>query len=373
VLATAQQTPAALAQRLELPVVFAATAGRYLLHVLPGVRSELNYWRSRAASIPNPKLRHHALQALGKRGNIEGAGLFATLAPASHRRRTIRALVAFQTAYNYLDALSELPSNDPIANGEQLHQALLTALHSDAEHPDYYAQHPDTGDGGYLTEIVERCRSAVTALPSYDAIAPAALQAAGRIAGFQALNLNEHQGGHDALKRWAIDATPGGSGLQWWETAAAGGSSLAVHALIAAAADSDLDSWEAGEVDSAYFPWLGALHSLLDSLVDRQEDHERGQRSLLDHYQSRAQTVLALDALAYRARTATEGLPAPHAHRVVLTAMCSYYLSAPECYTAEAQTITRSLTQALGLPLEIAILMFRTRRLAARLTHGAYT
>ena len=158
--------------------------------------------------IPNPKLRHHALQALGKRGNIEGAALFATLAPASHRGRTIRALVAFQTAYNYLDALCELPSNDPIANGEQLHQALLTALHPDSEHPDYYAQHPDTGDGGYLATIVERCRSAVTALPSYDAIAPTAREAAGRIVDFQALNLNEHQGGHDALKRWATELTP---------------------------------------------------------------------------------------------------------------------------------------------------------------------
>jgi len=374
VLAPAQQTPPTLAQRLELPSVFAATVGRYLLCVLPHVRSELNYWRSSAAEIPNPKLRHHALQALGKRGNIEGAALFATLAPASHRRRTIRALVAFQTAYNYLDALSELPSNDPIANGEQLHQALLTALHSDAEHPDYYAHNPDTGDGGYLATIVERCRSAVTALPSYDAIAPAAREAAGRIVDFQALNLSEHQGPHDALKRWATEVTPASSGLQWWETAAGAGSSLAVHALIAAAADSHLDSWEAREIARAYFPWLGALHSLLDSLVDRHEDHERGQRSLLDYYHSQPETAVALDALGYRARTATECLSDAHAHRVLLTAMCSYYLSAPQCETAEAQAVTDRLTQALGLPLEIAILLFRARRIAATFAaHGSYT
>jgi tetraprenyl-beta-curcumene synthase len=363
----------AVPERFELPAVFAATVVRYLLQVLPNVRSELNDWRTRADEIPNPKLRHHALQALGKKGNIEGAALFATFAPASHRRRTIRALVAFQTAYNYLDALSELPSNDPIANGEQLHQALLTGLHPDAEHPDYYRYNPDTGDGGYLAAIVERCRSAVTALPSYDAIAPTAREAAGRIVDFQALNLNEHQGGHDALRRWATEITPTSSGLQWWETAAAAGSSLAVHALIAGAADSQLDSWEAGEIDCAYFPWAGALHSLLDSLVDRQEDHERGQRSLLGYYHSRAETAIALDALAYRARTASECLPDPHAHRVVLTAMCSYYLSAPECYTAEAQTITRSLTRALGLPLHVAIMLFRGKRLASALTHGKYT
>jgi tetraprenyl-beta-curcumene synthase len=373
VLAPAQQTPATLAQRLQLPYAFADTVVRYLLLVLPTVRLELDHWRSRAAEIPNPKLRHHALHALGKRGNIEGAALFATLAPASHRRRTIQALVAFQSAYNYLDALSELPSDDPIANGDQLHQALLTALHPDAEHPDYYAHNPDMGDGSYLTEIVDTCRSAVAGLPSYDAIAPTAREAAGRTVDFQALNLNERQGPHDALKRWATEITPTSSGLEWWETAAAAGSSLAVHALIAGAADPHLDSWDAGEIDRAYFPWVGALHSLLDSLVDRQEDHERGQRSLLDYYHSQPETTVALDALGYRARTATECLPDAHAHRVVLTAMCSYYLSAPECYTAEAQTITHSLTRALGLPLHVAIRLFGVRRMASTLTFGSYT
>jgi tetraprenyl-beta-curcumene synthase len=354
-------------------VTFSATVARYLLLVLPSATSELALWRNRAAEIPNAKLRHHALQALRKRGNIEGAALFATLAPAAHRGRTIRALVAYQSAYNYLDALSELPSDDPIANGEQLHQALLTALHPDAEHPDYYARNRDCGDGGYLTTIVDTCRSAVAGLPSFAAVAPLARAAAGRIVDFQALNLNERQGGHDALQRWATEATPANSGLAWWETVAAAGSSLAVHALIAASADAHLDASEAREIDRAYFPWIGALHSLLDSLVDRDEDHQRGQRSLLGYYHAPAQTAIHLGSLARRARTATERLPDSHAHRVMLTAMCSYYLSAPQCYTAEAQTITRSLTRALGVPLQVAIALFRVRRLATAVTFGSYT
>lgn len=370
---TGVSTRSAPAEPLQLGLTFADTVVRYLLLVLPSVTSELALWRSRAAEIPNAKLRHHALAALGKRGNIEGAALFATLVPAVHRRRTIRALVAYQSAYNYLDALCELASDDPIANGEQLHQALLTALHPDAAHPDYYALNPDTGDGGYLTTIVEACRSAVAGLPSFEAIAPFARAAAGRIVDFQALNLTERQGGHGALKRWATEATPANSGLQWWETAAAAGSSLAVHALIAASADSPLDRSDAREIDRAYFPWIGALHSLLDSLVDRDEDHERGQRSLLGYYQSPTQAAIHLGSLARRAGTASKRLPEPHAHRVILTAMCSYYLSAPQCHTAEAQTITRSLTRALGVALHVAIALFRLRRMANSLTVGSYT
>jgi len=138
---------------LELARVFTDTVLRYLLRILPQVNRELSHWRTRAAEIPNEQLRRTAAEALAKRGNIEGAALFATLAPAAHHRRTVRALVAFQTAYNYLDALSELPSEDPVVNGEQLHRALLSALHPGAPHPDYYAHNPGRGDGGYLTAI----------------------------------------------------------------------------------------------------------------------------------------------------------------------------------------------------------------------------
>jgi tetraprenyl-beta-curcumene synthase len=361
------------AKGLEPPCAFARTVVRYLLLVLPSVRWELAQWRSRAREIPNANLRRTASQALEKRGNIEGAALFATLAPAVYRARTIRALVAFQMAYNYLDALSELPSEDPVANGEQLHQALRIALQPGAEHADYYAHNPDRGDGGYLTAILDACREAVRGLPSYPLLAQTAREAAARIVDFQALNLSENQGGHDALERWAREATPAAGGLEWWETAAGAGSSLAVHALIAVAAtDPHIDGWDAREIDRAYFPWVGALHSLLDSLVDRQEDREGGRPCLLNYYRSPAEEATRLADLAIRARDRVARLPSSRAHRAVITVMCGYYLSAPECDTAEARLITRVLTRAMGLPLSVAIAMFRARRLIATLTGNPY-
>jgi tetraprenyl-beta-curcumene synthase len=364
--------PRPAADHLELAGVFTGTVVRYLCLVLPQVHSELARWHTRAAQIPSLCLRQTAAQALCKRGNIEGAALFATLAPAVHRRGVVRALVAFQAAYNYLDALSELPSEDPVGNGDQLHQALLSALHPDAPHLDYYAHNPDCEDGGYLTAILEVCRDALAGLPSFAALAPAARAAAARIVDFQALNLSEPQGGHDALARWATEETPAGSGLSWWESAAAAGSSLAVHALIAAAADPDVDLGHARGLDGAYFPWIGALHSLLDSLVDRVEDRESDRRCLLDYYESPAGAAARLVALARRARDATERFPNAHAHRVIMTAMSSYYLSAPECDTAEGRAIAKRLTEVLGVPLKVAIPMFRARRLAAALIDSRY-
>ncbi len=390
---------AAAADRARFAGVFAGTVLNCLFRVLPHVARERARWRERAAAIPNPRLRRHALRSLGKRGNIEGAALFATLVPGAHRRGAVRALVAYQTAYNYLDALSELPSADPVANGRRLHQALLTALRPGARHPDYYEHNPDGGsgsradggadggagggaggasdggasDGGYLAAIVDACADALAALPSFPVIAPAARAAAARIVDFQALNLAEAQGGHDGLGRWAGAQTPAGSGLGWWETAAAAGSSLAVHALIAAAAKPAVRPAEVAAIERVYWPWAGALHSLLDSLVDRGEDRERGQRSLLDHCGSPARAADRLAALAERAAGAAAELPDRHAHRVIVTAMCSYYLSAPQCDTAEGRDVAGALSEALGSPLRVAILMFRCRRLLHTLGRRAYT
>jgi tetraprenyl-beta-curcumene synthase len=372
-------------EQFELSRVFAGTVLRYLLEILPQVGRELGQWRALAASIPDPQLRASAGEALSKRGNVEGAALFATLVLGAHRGAAVRALVAYQTAYNYLDALAELPSADPIANGRQLHQALLVALQPGTEHLAYYehgSQHEHSprnantmqrADGGYLQAIVDACQEALGGLPSYALVAPAARAAAARIVDYQALNLSRAQGGHGALERWATETTPQSSGLAWWETAAASGSSLAVHALIAAAATSDLDPRDIAQIDHAYHPWIGALHSLLDSLVDRREDCDGGRICLLDHYPSTTSAASRLADLALRSKTACERLPGAHAHRVTVTAMASYYLSAPECDTAEGRTIAGELTGVLGRPLSVAIAMFRARRLLRALTGRRYT
>jgi tetraprenyl-beta-curcumene synthase len=386
--------PATLARRRALPRALATTAARYLLLVLPAATHELDYWRARASEIPNLSLRRTAQESLVKRGNIEGAALFATLAPAASRAQALRALVAFQTAYNYLDTLSEQPSDSPLTNARQLHLALPSALlagaprrAADAPHRapndaqrdpspsclDFYAHSPERDDGGYLRGLLETCRGALAELPSYAAVASDAQAAAARIVEFQALNLSDADGGHAALHGWASRLAPPGGGRAWWETAAAAGSSLPVYALIAAAASPDLDSCQVDAIHSAYFPWIGALHSLLDSLVDRREDEAGGRRCLLDYYGSTTNAAAGLAGLAVQACNATRDLPRASAQRVIVTSMCSYYLSAPECRTAEAFAIDAALTEALGHELTATVALFRSKRLLHTLTNRAYT
>ncbi len=238
----------------------------YWTSVFPRVCIHIARWRRLARRIPDPVLRRLAFEALAKRGNMEGAAAFAAFAPRAHRGAATLAASAFQSAYNLLDMLGEQPSPDPILDGRRLHEALLFALTppgaetSGAEHAessaraaagaephpgegatamprDWYEHHPQREDGGYLDALLDECRTALATLPSYAIVASSARASAARIVAFQSLNLSEAQGDHSGLERWASAATPPGSGLRWWETAAAAGSSLGVHVLIAAAAE----------------------------------------------------------------------------------------------------------------------------------------
>ncbi len=83
----------------------------------------------------------------------------------------MRAVVAFQTTYDYIDTLAEQPSADPVANGRQLHLALLTALDPDSEHGDYYQHSCTSHDNGYIRTLVDAAETPSRTLPSYGAVA----------------------------------------------------------------------------------------------------------------------------------------------------------------------------------------------------------
>jgi tetraprenyl-beta-curcumene synthase len=358
--------------RVALVAAFADAARRYWLNVFPQVCRELSYWRERAGAIPDPVLRRLALEAQRERGNVEGAAAFAAFAPRRHRAAAVRALVAFQSAYNYLDLLAEQPRADPIASARQLHEALLVALDPaaalSARRLDYYAHYPQREDNGYLAELVDVCRAALATLPSYAAVATPARRAAERIVEFQSLNVSESQGDHDAFARWGYAETPTGTGLRWWEAAAAGGSSLGVYALIAAAAGPTVDVRDLDAIEHAYFPWIGALHSLLDHLVDSAQDAAAGQRSLIDCYASPQEAAVRMQALAVRAACSARALPRGRQHAIILAGMAGNYLSRAEAAAPGARPIARNVREAIGALATPTLIVFKTRWLAGHLS-----
>ena len=234
----------------DVPLALVTAARRYWLTVFPQVVGELRYWRRRACEIPDPLLREQALAThRTKSAHCEGAAAFATLVAPARRRTVVRALVAFQALYDYLDTISEHPAANTFANNRQLHRALVTALDPSAAHVDYYAHHTQRDDGGYLHEQIAVCRAMCRRLPSFPLVAGHLRAAAVRAMESQAFvhTATPAPESRAAVARWAGRQTHAVTGLLWWESAAAAGSSLTIHALLAVAADPALTPTRCGD------------------------------------------------------------------------------------------------------------------------------
>jgi tetraprenyl-beta-curcumene synthase len=353
--------------QLSLASTFTGAASRYWLGVFPLLGRELRHWHERARQIPDPMLRRLALiTQRGERGNYEGAAAYAVLVPRAYRARVVRAVVAFQTTYDYVDTLSEQPSHDPVANGRRLHLALLRSLDPGSKHPNYYEYLTSSRDNGYIRALVQTCRAALRTLPSYTTVVQPALHAASLIVAYQSLNHEEVTDGPRALAKWGAAVTPPDSGLHWWEAAAGGASSMTVFALIAAAANPGLSATETAATLEAYTPWISALHVLLDSLVDRARDLEHDHHNLIDHYASPAEVASRLGWIATRAVQGAESLSDGARHALIVAAMMSFYLSAPAASMPVALPAARLLLNDMGGLAKPTMAVLRTRRALER-------
>lgn len=319
-----------------------------------------------AARIPDQSLRVLALDAQNRKwASLEGAAAFAVFAPRLGRNDLVRLLVDLQGIFDYADTLMEQPNRAPVSNARRLHDACIAALQSQGSpHAYYYEYHARCDDGGYLVSLIERCRAAVCALPSYAVVADAVLRHARRVVFYQSRINLATTGDHPALARWA-SKQQAGLQLKWWEVGAACGSSLAIFAHLAAASDPNLTRSEVEAIEALYWPWAEALHILLDSLIDRAEDRATDQRNLLDYYTSQDEMTERLGLLATEVVKRAEAVP-PH-HQLILAAMVALYLSDEQAWTPSARPATERILEATGTFARPALLLLRLRRMALKI------
>ena len=158
--------------------------------------------------------------------------------------------------------------------------------------------------------------------------------------------------------------------MRWWETSAACASSLTALALLSAAADPALTADDVVAIEGAYHPWIGALHTLLDSLVDWSEDELAGQPSLLDHYSSIPELAERMQILARRSRAATALLPYARRHAVLLTGMTGLYLALPDARSLRTSCIADCVFDAMDGLMRPTLLVMQLRRAMRRQQDG---
>lgn len=335
-----------------------ATLSDYGASIVPRARREIRRWSAAAAAIPDRVLRGHATHAIvADARNAEAVAALASTAPRRQRRTTVELLVAYQLLVDYVDMLGECVCADDLGRGLTLGSALVSAVGE----PDSPVDLDPLGDdGGYLVALVTTCRDRFRRLPSADLVAPEAEAAAVRCA--QALAYTHtaaRTGTLGELRGWAVPADATG-GYAWWEIAAGGNSNLAIHALLAAAADPLTTRHDAAALASAYWPHVCVMSTLLDSLADYERDQASGNLSFVSHYPDRCAARDGLTRATQRSLSAVKPLRHPHTHTMIVAGVAGYYaaFAAPGSLATE---IAPSVIAQLGREAAPIVLALRRR------------
>lgn len=304
---------------------------RYWRTVAPVAHAQLKRWTRHAERIPDPALQHAALTNLREEGfNAQATATLATLAPHAHRRATVEAIVALQVTYDYLDSLVERPLDNPLTEGRQLYRALHDAVAPNSTPTgDYYPNTHPSNDAGYLETLVSTVRTALTQLPRHHETANASRLAAQRCAEAQVLAHSNPALSDAQLETWATE-NAAGTELGWLEfLAGAVSSTLALHALIAAAAEPRTTPTHAHAINDLYLS-ISALTTLLDSLIDHEQDIQNmGHTGYTRYYPDHDALAHGISSLIHQALARARDVPRRPHHLMTLAGVVAYYASAP--------------------------------------------
>jgi tetraprenyl-beta-curcumene synthase len=328
--------------------VLVEVAVRELLHGLPAVAREVRVWRGLARAIPDAPIREDALSSLArKRGHTDGAALFWTI-PAAGDLNLLRLLVAYEIAWDFLDSVNERGAEVGPRNGRQLHLALIEALDPALSISDYYRHHPWREDGGYLRTLVEFCRVGAQRLPSYPRVRPAIVREATR-AQVLAINHDLDPACRDAnLRAWAACEFSTGQEAAWFELTGAASASLTIHVLLALAGEVACAESDLARAQRAYFPWISAATTMLDSYVDQLEDAANGDHSYVAHYPSPDLIVPCIRRLLQRSLREARALDNAERHVLIVACMAAMYLSKDSARSRQLRAGTESFARAGG-------------------------
>jgi tetraprenyl-beta-curcumene synthase len=309
------------------------------------VQKELTKWKTEASRVPDQELRKQALSSIEKKkfhcmgGSVLAIGT-KELAPLT------RAIVAIQTISDYLDNLCdrvEFHHDYKVDYKTQkdmfmhLHESFLCAVDPNRETIDYYCRYVVTdsrGDGGYLADLVQTSRSVIEGLVSYPVVSKHVNDLALFYSKMQAIKHLHPSVRAELMEEWFgkesfRDSFQYGD-LDWWEFAAASGSTLGIFALLALACNPNVKREDADAIFNLYFPDVSAFHILLDYLIDLEEDRQFQELNFVAEYPSLNEAVARMLGFFEKSMEKVELLEYPYVHKAVLRGLIAMYLSDPK-------------------------------------------
>lgn len=357
---------------------------RYWPTVAGRVHAQLRRWRAQADRISDPMLRKLAIEKLdNEHFNAEVAGTLATLAPRSQRERAIEAIVALEVLFDYLDGLSETLREDPLSEAIAILAPLLDAVRGasppaggDREQREPAAEELSSeasasrrpracDDDGYARLLAGTVRDSVRQLPGAAAIAGVLHGAATRCIEGQAHAHALPSIGAERVREWALEKAEGRP-LGWREYLAGAASSvLAMHALIAAAADPRITPQQAVQLDELYLS-IAVMSTTLDSTIDLARDLHSGAPMHVGHYEDQASLAESLLTVAEDVALRAQGVPDGAHHTMTLVGVIAYYLSSPAASDPFAAAVAARLRSGLGPAIAPPLAVMKLWRIAKR-------
>lgn len=337
---------------------------RYWSTVSPLVRAQLRRWRRRAGEIDDEALKALAVRKLREEHfNAEVAATLATIAPAGSRETVLRAVVALEVLFDYLDGRSERLGREPLQEARETLRPFLDAVGVGGGGAAEGGGEARGADGRYVAELVAEVRAMLADLPGAAAVRPSAARAAARCMEAQARVHAAPWIGVEQVRLWAGEDAQGGP-LRWREHLAGACSSvLAIHALLALAARPHATPHEAQALEELYL-CIAVMPTTLDSVVDRERDLRSGEPMHIDHYRDMEELARSLSDVAAKAIACARAAPDGAHHVMTLAGVLSYYLTAPGARGPFGRQVSGHLPRGLTILMAPTLIVMRTWRAA---------
>lgn len=323
----------------------------FLRSIVPKATRALAEIRRLAEAIPDDRMRAQALSSIDTKAyHVAGGCILATFLTPPAAEHYVEIVAPLESIYDYLDNLCDRHPDVGVAAYPLLHRAIADALDPTAPAGDYYELGPSGDDGDYLVTLVHRVQRALRRLAGHELLLPLFAEAASLYADMQTFVHLPAGTREEACKMWYERRGKRYAGLEWQEFVCAAGSQFQVYAPLFMLFDDRRDSIAAAY--GAYFPAVSALHVLLDSFVDQQEDRTFDDLNFVALYSGPQQFRERVDYLARCAVHLFSRLPNPRQHRFVLRTMALFYLTHPKVYAQALDEGARSLLGIIDAALD---------------------
>jgi tetraprenyl-beta-curcumene synthase len=293
--------------------------------------------------------------------HCEGGSVYALLAGV-HYPDILRFIVAYQTISDYLDNLCDRSTSlDPV-DFRALHESMLHAVSLKAENTgiNYYRFHKEQNDGGYLHELVRTCREVLEKLPDYRNVSKVMSELSILYSELQTAKHAPRNERVSRLQTWFAEHCGQFPELRWYEFAAGTGSTLGIFCLAAYAAAGACSAEMAQQISKAYFPWVQALHILLDYLIDQEEDRLGGDLNFCSYYPDREEMTSRLIYFFNQAEAGVSSLPDARFHHLINRGLIGIYLSDRKVdRQKEVRDTALRMVQTGGVASRLSLLYFR--------------